>query len=134
MKTMTYPHHTIAPSVETIFVDGYKFDICEFKGEQAQKEYGINKKSRFFLMVEDEYFNLETLEKGGEKLGDDIWSIYCADKAHWKHFITEFEAKLFHIKKLKERAERIKSGFINSPLCKIESIKADIKKRYGVQL
>lgn len=131
---MTYPHNTVAPVVETIFVEGFKFEICEFKGEQAQKEFGVSKKSRFFLMVEDEYFNLETLENGGKKIGNEIWSIYCADKAHLKSFITEFENKLQLIERLTERALRIKPGIYNSPYNQINDMKANIKKRYGINL
>ncbi|HFK5596393.1 hypothetical protein HZP35_18710 [Elizabethkingia anophelis] len=134
MKSLTYPHYTVAPVIETVFVDGFQFEICEFNTESARKEFGISKVSRFFLMIEGNYFNNESLEKGGSLIGDDIWSTYCKDRQFINNLILDFEQKLEAIEKWQERASRIKEGNYNSFQITANKLKADIKNRYSVHL
>lgn len=134
MNTLTHPHYTVAPVVETIFIDGFQFEICEFNTESARKEFGVSKASRFFLMIEGNYFNNESLEKGGSSIGDDIWSMYCKDRQFINNLILDFEQKLEAIEKWQERASRIKEGKYNSPQITVDKLKTDIKSRYGVHL
>lgn len=134
MNTLTHPHYTLAPVVETIFIDGFKFEICEFNTEAARNEFGVSKASRFFLMIEGNYFNNEGLEKGATLIGDDIWSGYCKGREFINNLISDFEQKLEAIEKWQERASRIKEGKYNSPQITVDKIKADLKSRYGVQL
>ncbi|WP_407489178.1 hypothetical protein [Elizabethkingia anophelis] len=134
MNMLTHPHYTVAPVVDTIFIDGFQFEICEFNTENARKEFGVSKMSRFFLMIEGNYFNNEALEKGGYSIGDDIWSIYCKDRQFINSLISDFEQKLESIDKWQKRASRIKEGKYNSAQITVDKIKADIKMRYGVHL
>ena len=134
MKTLTHPHYTVAPVVETIFIDGFLFEICEFNTELARKEFGINKLNRYFLVIEGKYFMNDILEEKGNLIGDDIWSWYCKDKQHIKVLISEFEQKLESIEKWENRALKIKDGKYNSPQIIADKIKDDLKKRYGVHL
>ena len=134
MKTLTYPHYTVAPVVETIFIDGFQFEICEFNTESARKEFGVRKSSRFFLMIEGKYFNNDSLEKGASLIGDDIWAAYCNDRQFINNLILDFEKKLEAIKKWQERASRIKEGKYNSFLITVEELKTDLKQRFGVHL
>lgn len=101
---LNYPDITIAPVVETIYVDGYKFEICEFIKE-AFADFGIKPKCRFFLFIEDRLHNENVFNKhisvfGGEK----IWgALICADKDFHKKTIKSFESKIEHLKKLRAK-------------------------------
>ena len=134
MNTFAHPHYTVAPVVETIFINGFQFEICEFNTESARKEFGVSKSSRFFLMIEGKYFNNDSLEKGASLIGNDIWAAYCNDRQFINNLILDFEKKLEAIKKWQERASRIKEGKYNSFLITVEELKTDLKNRYGVQL
>ena len=101
---MTYPDYTIAPVVETIFIEGYKFEICEFQKE-SRKEFGVRDKSRFFLFFEDrllqEEIYLPMVSVFGSK---EIWGDFiCKDKAFHKDTITRFELRLNILKKYREK-------------------------------
>ena len=101
---MTYPNYTIAPVVETIFVEGYKFEICEFQKE-ARKEFGVKDKSRYFLYFEDSLFQenlyLPMVYIFGSK---EIWgNAICKDKAFLKSTIVSFENKISMLKKYHEK-------------------------------
>lgn len=134
MNTFTHPHYTVAPVVETIFINGFQFEICEFNTEYARKEFCVSKSSRFFLMIEGKYFNNDSLEKGASLIGNDIWAAYCNDRQFINNLILDFEKKLEAIKKWQERASRIKEGKYNSFLITVEELKTDLKSRYGVQV
>lgn len=134
MNILTHPNYTVAPVVETIFIDGFQFEICEFNTESARKEFGISKASRFFLMIEGNYFNNDSLEKGGSMIGDAIWSAYCKDRKFINDLISDFEKKLEAIEKWQERASRIKEGRYNTFQITVEKLKSDLKSRYGVHL
>lgn len=103
-----YPDHTIAPSIETIFIDGYKFDICEFIKE-ARAEFNVRDKSRFFLMLEDNLLpfkqpNEQRLKAFGEY---GVWGeSICGDKAFLKSFIKDFEKDLEAVAMWQKRAEK----------------------------
>lgn len=110
MKTLkrpdeiTYPSHTIAPVVETIFVEGFKFEICEFIKE-ARKEFNVRDSSRFFLFFEDGLFQ-ENIYKPMISLvgGKRIWGeAICKDKAYHIDTISRFEKKISLLNKYRER-------------------------------
>ena len=101
---MIYPNYTVAPVIETIFVEGYKFEICEFIKE-ARKEFNVRDSSRFFLFFEDGLFK-ENIYKpmisvvGGKR----IWGeAICKDKAFLKKTIESFEKKISRLKKMREK-------------------------------
>ena len=110
MKTLkrpegiTDPSHTIAPVVETIFVEGYKFEICEFIKE-ARKEFNVRDSSRFFLYFEDGLFKEDIYKPmisvvGGKR----IWGeAICKDKAYHMDTISRFEKKISLLKKYREK-------------------------------
>ena len=134
MKKLTYPDYTVAPVVETIFIDGFQFEICEFKTESARDEFGIKKTSRFFLLTDGHFFNNEGLLNGASLIGNDVWSAYCTDRQFIKNLISEFETKLESIEKWQKRASIIKEGQYNLAQIIVDNIKSDLKIRYGVRV
>ena len=101
---MIYPDYTVAPVIETIFVEGYKFEICEFQKE-ARKEFAVKDKSRFFLYFEDSLFleniYLPMVSVFGSK---GIWgNAICKDKAYHMDTISRFEKKISLLKKYREK-------------------------------
>ena len=103
-QAITYPSHTIAPVAETIFVEGFKFEICEFE-KQAREEFAVKDKSRFFLYFEDSLFQenlyLQMVSIFGTK---KIWgNAICKDKAYHMDTIYRFEKKISLLKKYRER-------------------------------
>ena len=103
-ERITYPSHTIAPVVETIFVEGYKFEICEFIKE-ARKEFNVRDSSRFFLYFEDslhlDNLYLPMVSIFGSK---QIWGeAICKDKAYHIDTISRFEKKISLLKKYREK-------------------------------
>ena len=106
-ERITYPSHTIAPVVETIFVEGFKFEICEFS-KDARAEFGVRDKSRYFLYFEDslhlENLYLPMVSVFGSK---QIWGeAICKDKAYHMDTISRFEKKISLLKKYRERNAR----------------------------
>ena len=125
-----YPDNTIAPSIETIFVDGYKFDICEFIKE-AREEFAVSNVCRFFLTLEDELlpFRVPTTEAVNAFGEYNVWGrLLCADKAYWKSFIVDFENDLKAVFTWKERAAK-------SPVftARYNERKSAFEKRWGVK-
>ena len=103
-ERITYPSHTIAPVVETIFVEGFKFEICEFE-KQSREEFSVRDKSRYFLYFEDslylENIYLPMVSIFGSK---EIWgNAICKDKAFFIDIIYGFENKLNKLKKYREK-------------------------------
>ena len=106
-EKMTYPDHTVAPVVKTIFVEGFKFEICEFE-KQAREEFAVKDKSRFFLYFEDSLFQenlyLPMVSIFGTK---KIWgNAICKDKSYHIDTISRFEKKISLLKKYRERNAR----------------------------
>lgn len=134
MKAITYPHHTLAPVIETIFIDGFKFEICEFNTEIARKEYNVDKSKRFFLVVEDNFYNHNWLEQYGAIIGDKVWRMYCSDKSVIQAIINDFEDALNSIETWSKRASKIAEGKYNSPMVKVNELKKSLKDRFGIQL
>lgn len=86
---MTYPTHTVAPSIHTDFVNGIKFDICEV--ESSCYDLLTNKKYRFFVCVEDNFIcNYDASEKYFNATGEERWSFFCATKAECIAKIAKF--------------------------------------------
>lgn len=135
-----FPGETVTPSVETIYIEGYKFDICEFNTDIARSEFKVKKAARFFLIVEDSFYNYSTLERGMSLIGVDIWETYCASKAEINALIKDFENKIQVLKKWQERADRIYNGeqFLktkyNAGQVEVEKIKRDILNRFGLRI
>ena len=103
-ERITYPDYTIAPVVETIFIEGYKFEICEFE-KQAREEFAVKDKSRFFLYFEDRLFQenlyLQMVSIFGTK---KIWgNAICKDKSYHIDTISRFEKKISLLKKYREK-------------------------------
>ena len=103
-QAITYPSHTIAPVIETIFVKGFKFEICEFE-KQAREEFAVKDKSRFFLYFEDSLFQenlyLPMVSIFGTK---KIWgNAICKDKSYHIDTISRFEKKISLLKKYREK-------------------------------
>ena len=101
---MIYPDYTVAPVIETIFVEGYKFEICEFE-KQAREEFQVKDKTRYFLYFEDSLFQenlyLPMVSIFGTK---KIWGeAICKDKAFLKKTIESFEKKISRLKKMREK-------------------------------
>ena len=103
-QAITFPSHSIAPAIETIFVEGFKFEICEFE-KQAREEFAVKDKSRFFLYFEDRLFQenlyLPMVSIFGTK---KIWgNAICKDKSYHIDTISRFEKKISLLKKYREK-------------------------------
>ena len=103
-ERITYPSHTIAPVVETIFVEGFKFEICEFE-KQSREKFSVRDKARYFLYFEDslylENIYLPMVSVFGSK---QIWGdAICKDKAYHMDTISRFEKKISLLKKYREK-------------------------------
>lgn len=101
---MIYPNYTVAPVIETIFVEGYKFEICEFIKE-AREEFNVRDSSRFFLFFEDGLFKENIYKPMISIVGSKrIWGeAICKDKEFLKKTIESFEKKISRLKKMREK-------------------------------
>lgn len=125
MQNFSFPHPTVCPSVETIFVDGVKFDICEFNTEDARKEFGIfDKRRRFILYVEDELFNLDLILKTAEDLSlngldcNKVWAWTAGAKSDMKYYINQFEESLNRLKRLEDKQIKYPKMFLKDQILK----------------
>lgn len=118
VMSLVHPHHTITNVVETLFVEGFKFEIVEFQ-KIAYKDFGINNsKSRFYLVVEDAVRNMSILKRYVEKTGENDWSIICADKQHWVDFVHSVQDNFDTLKRYQDRNERTGKFAIDVARCK----------------
>ena len=127
-ERMTYPDYTIAPVVDTIFIEGFKFEICEFE-KQARKEFSVRDSSRYFLFFEDSLFQenlyLPMISVFGAK---EIWgNAICKDKAFLKSTIASFENKISMLKKYYEKNA-------NGAKFYTADLEKEIFTKFGVQL
>ena len=125
---MIYPDYTVAPVIETIFVEGYKFEICEFIKE-ARIEFNVRDSSRFFLFFEDGLFNENIYKPMISVLGSkSIWGeVICKDKAFLKSTVKSFETKISRLKKYKEKNAK-GAKFYTADLEK------EIEKKFNIKL
>lgn len=128
MKTIVYPHHSILNEVETIFVNGIKFQILEFIKE-AHKDFNIDKSRRFFLTIEDEYFAHSSLVDFHNVNKETAWRLYCNEKSFLMSIIDDISSEMDAIDRLKERASRVKEGKYNPFQIKIDDITASLRAK-----
>lgn len=125
MKNLIYPHHSIINEVEVIFINGVKFEICEFVKE-AYLDFNIDKSRRFFLKVEDYFYLHKNLIDFAELDANLAWRRYCSDKSLLKNIITDIENIMDSIDRLKDKSSNIKEGKYNPFDIKINSLKQSL--------
>ena len=126
-----YSSNEIAPVKETIFINGFKFEICEFIKE-AREEFSVRDKSRFFLMLEDSFLPFMFPKSEYVKIFGvyAVWGeMMCKDLAFLKTFISDFENDIKAVETLKRRSE--KSEVFSS---QYKERKDKFINRWGVQL
>lgn len=136
MSSLYYPSASTCPSVKTIFVEGYKFDICEV----GQCHYDMllpdkfkKPSGRFFVAVDDNFIvGFKFVEDLHEKGVENRWEMFCTSLSDAKYKIEQFEKLLFdfnRINALVEKHPNRKSMY--QP--KIESIRKSILERYNIK-
>ena len=101
---MIYPSPTAAPSVETLFVNGVKFDICEV--DKAGYDMLLSPRNRFFICVEDNHIcGYEIAEKFFQKTNEIRWDLFCKTKGECISLVHEFSNAYDSIIKLNQRAK-----------------------------
>lgn len=92
-NSMIYTSVTTAPVIDTIFVNGIKFDICEI----IKECYDMldSKKSRFFVVVEDSFIYGENIAADYAKVtGESRWGFFCKTKAECVSYINSIEKEI----------------------------------------
>lgn len=127
---MTYPTHTVAPSIYTDFINGVKFDICEV--ESSCYDLLVNKRYRFFVCVEDNFIpGFQEAEKFYKATKEERWDFFCKTKQDCKDFINKFSEAYDAIEKHLEFIER-KPVFTQSRMVQVNKIRTNMMERYGV--
>ena len=131
-----YP--SAAASTETMFVSGYKFDICEVhpcNDEFILPANGMSRNgARYFIEVEGRFIvgfdKAESLHRSGCY---NRWDVFCMSKSSAKEKVLRF-AKLFEdLKHLQSVYDmRPKQNIMLLP--KIDFLKSAIMKGYGVNI
>lgn len=91
---MIYPGHGATKKVETFFVDGIKFDVCELHESHYCYVSQCDKKprGRFFLAVEDSYIvNYKFSEQYHAQTGDCRYDFFCTSRSDCLDKIKTFE-------------------------------------------
>lgn len=122
MAQLTYPHHSILNEAETIFSNGVKFQILEFIKE-AQSDFNIEHKNRFFLLIDDCYYAHNSLLDFANLDVNLAWRRYCTDKAFLKSIISDIENVMDSINSLEEKSSKVKEGKYNPFKEKIDSLR-----------
>lgn len=140
LEAMLYPSVDIAPSVETLFVNGVKFDICEatpsvynlcpFTLRSGRKKPA----QRFFLITEDLFLYGEKNCKNYCKvLGCDTFEGCAFTKKDALALVDDYQKYADRVKALRERA--IKQPFMQQKIAeKVRSISQNVIDRYGFEL
>ncbi len=138
MANLLYPGSGSATSIETIFIDGYRFDICEVMSHcyeyLAPKGKYSRPMGRFFVEVEERhvirYHHTEKLHAAGM---ENRWDFFCMDKSSAKAKVAEFETMPNDYNRLVDALEK-KPMFTFSLQPKIDSLKTRIFEVYGIKL
>jgi hypothetical protein len=127
---MTYPSHTVAPSIYTDFINGVKFDICEV--DSSCYDLLNNKKYRYFVCVEDNFIaGFDGAEKFYNATKQERWGLFCKTMQDCKDYIDGFSSDYDKIEKLLKRVER-NPVFTRSCMATVNSIRTNMMERYGV--
>lgn len=137
MANLLYPGSDSAKSIETIFIDGYRFDICEVI--PALYEYLAPKgkfskpMARFFVEVEERhvvrYHHTEKLHLAG---CENRWDMFCMGKAEAFAMIAAFETMLTDYNRMSTTLQN-KPHFAFNLQPKIDSLKTRAADIYGIQ-
>lgn len=138
MANLLYPGSGSATSIETIFIDGYRFDICEVMSHcyeyLAPKGKYSRPMARFFVEVEERhvvrYDHTEKLHLAG---CENRWDMFCMGKAEAKAKITAFETMLTDYNRMSTNLKN-KPHFAFNLQPKIDSLKTRIFEIYGIKL
>lgn len=106
-NTLIYPSATSAPSVETMFIEGVKFDICEVvPGLYNMLQPGLNGKkpgSRFFICVEDNFIcRYSASEQYFKETGQARWDFFAMGRAECRAYVLQYEESCNKVARLQE--------------------------------
>lgn len=134
MASMIFPGNGATVNNETIFVEGFRFDICEVA--PSHYEYlnpgtttrGASKPaSRFFLSVEENFIvNYQIAVKWHSQTGQCRYDWFCAAKSDCKRWIADFEKELAIIERAAPKTEE--------GIAKLQAKKNWVKERFGIRL
>ena len=131
---MIYPSNTAAPSIETIFVNGVRFDLCEV----CREGYNMlnDAKYRFFVVVEESHIiNYEGAEKWFNATGETRWGLFCYTKADCKKYVSQFEEYGDTIKRLSVKSDSVKGEYKRTLISKANALRLkcmDIYRTYPI--
>lgn len=91
---MIYPGNGATKKVETFFVEGFKFEVCEL--HESHFEYiapnGGKPKGRYFLAVEDSHIvHYSIAEKYHAQTGHCRYDFFCTSRSECLEKIKTFE-------------------------------------------
>jgi len=136
-NTLTYPHETVAPSIETLFVDGIRFDICEVIPSAYDMLYDFAGKkkpsNRFFVCVEERWIYKWDYANEMAQFHGDTWRHFCFTKSECKSYVMDFQNAIDFINKQYERIDR-SPNFKVSLLPQIAKKKQWVKTNYQIVL
>lgn len=131
MTNMIFPGNSAVVNNETIFVEGFRFDICEVAPSHYEfLNVGTAKGSskpagRFFLSVEESHIvNYNIAADWHSKTGECRYGFFCASKSDCKRWISDFEKEFAIVSKSNPKTEE--------GIAKLKSKKNWIKHRYGI--
>lgn len=136
-QAMIFPGVHSTQSVETIFIEGYRLDICEvnpahydllYNGTGASKPMG-----RYFLEVENKHIvSYKTSEGYFAQTGQCRWDFFCHAKSDIKKQVQEFESLISDCIFISAKIAA-KPAMSSMLLPKLEYKKTRLLERYGVK-
>ena len=138
MTDLLFPGSGSASSIETIFIEGYKFDICEVLPHcyeyLAPKGKYSRPMGRFFVEVEDNYVvrydHTVKLHEAGCK---NRWDMFCMGRSEAKAKVAAFETMLNDYTRMCDSL-RNKPHFAFNLQPKIDLLKSRVFEIYGIGL
>ena len=133
-----YPSADSAPSIETIFIDGHRFDICEVQECHFDLllPAGNFKKpgGRFFVAVENDFIvNYRHTEKLHAAGIENRWDFFCLAKSDCKDIIKQFEEAVKSLNSMRASLDKHpKMAYTLQP--RIDAKINSIFERYGLNL
>jgi hypothetical protein len=117
------PHFTTTKVIDTLFVDGMKFDIREVE-KCIMDEVSVNKKQRFFLCLEDKIIGFESSLGFFAETGESRWDFFCHTKQVCKDMVNEFDKMIEDRKKWSNKGDAFKH--------RVKSIDEKIRSKFGI--
>lgn len=136
-QNMIYPGVHSTASVETIFINGYRLDICEVNAAHFDLLYNGNNASkpmaRYFLEIEGRHIvSYKAAEGFFNQFGDCRWDFFCRAKSDIKKHVQDFEAIIADCISMSAKIES-KPAMAAMILPKLEYKKTRLLERFGIK-